>query len=67
MNIREAPKTVKRSEMCRDWWIHYRWSDVRTIEAEEPLYLNCGLRPISEAVEAAAQFDTYFYGKSAEE
>jgi len=63
MKIREAPDVVKITEMCRDWWIYYRWETIIEAGQSEPQYLKRGLRPIEESIVAVAEFDTWISGR----
>lgn len=64
-NPTEAPEFVSQSEMKRHWWICYQWQDVTTVGDAEPKYAKGILRPINEAVEAAANFDLMWNARRA--
>ena len=49
----------KQSEMNRVEWIRWCWIDVTEATSAERIYLRGVERPISEAKEAAEQFDIY--------
>jgi len=55
----EVPELVTQFEMKRHWWIAYSWKEVTEVGDKEPRYARAGLRPISEAVSAAADFDIF--------
>jgi hypothetical protein len=63
MKIKKAPSVVKLTEMCRDWWVYYRWEMIMELGNEEPQYINCGYRPIEDAGYAARQFDEWINEK----
>lgn len=48
-----------QSEINRAEFIRWYWIAVTTYENPEPVYIRGRERPISEAVEAAAQFDEW--------
>ena len=58
MNFPDKP--VLQSEMKRNEWITYKWVNIHFFSEAEPRWLCTGLREISEAVEAAKQFDEYW-------
>lgn len=54
----EIPREmVLLSDMRRILWIKYKWVNMAAVGDVEPIYSCSGLRPIEEAVDAAAQFD----------
>ena len=57
--MKVPPEVVRASEMRRHWWVSYIWLNTTTQADPEPIYARSGLRPIEEAVEAAAQFDEF--------
>ncbi|MCR4308383.1 MAG: hypothetical protein NUV80_07580 [Candidatus Berkelbacteria bacterium] len=59
-------KIISETEMTRTMWIAYKWQDVRTICDNEAKYLFCGLREISEAGEAAKNYDVWHKSASYE-
>lgn len=57
MDYMIVPEQVRHLEMCRHWWIAYKWEVVQNVGDEEPLYIRSSFRPINEATNAAAEFD----------
>jgi hypothetical protein len=52
------PERIEASQMRRHWWIACEW---RQVEGAPVLtYIRTEPRPIEKALEAAAQFDTWF-------
>jgi hypothetical protein len=49
---------VKAMDMKRNEWITYRWENITT-HCGELTYLNCGMRPIEESIQAGQEFDEW--------
>ena len=57
-DIIDAPEVVSQSDMRRHWWIYYNWIDITEVGDAEIKWRRGIVRPITESVEAANQFDT---------